>query len=306
MHAHKALKTVWRAKINSGSEGVDWDGAKEYARRAGVVGVGWGHTNLPDGASLDEVIAEISKYPDWMPAGPQVIRRLAEQVADGDYVWTRDRSGAHWLAQIDGPWRYDGSADANKWDLNNIRPCRWLEASFRDFEVPGAVVRSFVGSATALRRVKGEGAARITGMTFARETDPNATVSLGPDEVITDLLDPTDVEDVALLSLQAQGWILLPSTRMGSTPLYEAAFRHQTDGRLAVISVKSGASNPVPIEDLTKAAGDAEIFVCSTHDQFSAPPQDYGARPILRADLVRFMAERPELLPPRIARWLAT
>ena len=34
--------TVWRAKMNSGNDDVDWDGTKEYARRKGVVGVGWG------------------------------------------------------------------------------------------------------------------------------------------------------------------------------------------------------------------------------------------------------------------------
>src|SRR4051794_14478691 len=51
--------TVWRAKINSGYEGVDWDGAKEYCRRAGVVGVGWGmpsDLNIPDRSQLPEVV----------------------------------------------------------------------------------------------------------------------------------------------------------------------------------------------------------------------------------------------------------
>lgn len=302
--------TVWRAKMNSGNDDVDWDGTKEYARRKGVVGVGWGHPSIRDGAQLEEVIATISKYPDWLPAGPQVVRRLKDQVADGDLVWTRDKSGAYWLGKIKGPWRYDGSAEATKWDLNNVRPCQWVEASFRDFEVPGAVVRSFVGAAAALRRVVGEGAARVTSMMFERETNPRATsFLLQPDDVITDLLDPTDVEDIALIFLQAKGWLLMPSSRMGDTPLYEAAFRHQDDGRIAVISVKSGANNQVPVEELVEAVNDAEtdaeIFVCSTHDAFSAPPEKNGATAIWRRQLVQFMHERPELLPPRISRWLA-
>lgn len=243
--------TVWRAKLNSGYPSVDWDGTKEYCRRADVVGVGWGLPSIRDGASLDEVIASISELEDWIPAGPQVIRRLAEQVEDGDFVWTRDRSGAYWLCRITGPWRYDASEEAMKWDVNNVRPCEWLESSLRDFEVPGAVVRSFVGSATALRRVTGAAAARVTEMIYERAKNPDAEwPPLDPADVITDLLDPTDIEDIALLFLQEQGWLLLPSTRMRDTPLYEAALRHRDDGRLAVLAVKSGQDNVVPVAEV--------------------------------------------------------
>ena len=36
----------------------------------------------------------------------------------------------------------------------------------------------------------------------------------------------------------------------------------------------------------------------------SAPPEQYNVEQILSEDIERFMAERPELLPPRISRWL--
>ena len=59
-----------------------------------------------------------------------------------------------------------------------------------------------------------------------------------------------------LVYLQAEGWLLMPSTRQKSTPTYEAAFRSLEDGRLAVVSVKSGGTT-VPIPELAAEAGDA-------------------------------------------------
>ncbi|MGH8571182.1 MAG: hypothetical protein ACREX8_01225 [Gammaproteobacteria bacterium] len=140
--------------------------------------------------------------------------------------------------------------------------------------MPGAVVRSFTGRTSSFSRVE--------------------------------LLDPTDAEDIALLFLQAQGWLLLPSSRMHDTPLYEAALRHQEDGRLAVVAVKSGGSNPVPVESVVESVekDNAEVFVFSTHNLYDGVPEDLGAIRITNEQLASFMAERPEILPPRITRWI--
>jgi hypothetical protein len=78
-----------------------------------------GTLKVPDGAPLEEVLAEIKGIEGWKPGGATV-RRLAEDAKCGDFVWNRDSSGAYWLGRITGPWRFDGSADASKWDLNNL------------------------------------------------------------------------------------------------------------------------------------------------------------------------------------------
>jgi len=123
--------TVWRAKIHSEREDLRDDAlrdqARAYCRGAGVVGVGWGRWTLkaPDGASLDQVLAEIRGIEGWKPGG-DTVRRLARAVRRGDLVWNRDSSGAYWLGRIVGPWRFDGSEEASKWDLNNVRDCEWL------------------------------------------------------------------------------------------------------------------------------------------------------------------------------------
>jgi len=299
--------TVWRIKLNSGRPGVDWDGAKAYCREAGVVGVGWGRPEaIADGASLEEGLAAVNEIDGLRPTAPKMIRRLAEQMHDGDLVWTRDRSGGYWLGRVGGPYRYDASEDATRWDVNNLRPCQWLAHPFRDFEIPGGVVRNFTGPGETLRRIKNRAAVRVTEMLVRRESgDPEAWRPMSAEEVISGLLDPTDVEDLVLLCLQVDGWLLLPSSRMQDTPMYEAALR-RLDGQLAVVSVKSGPSSPVPIPELAAAAADggAQAFAYSTHGRYTAPPADHGVTEIMRDQLVRLMADHQQVLPPRIAQWL--
>jgi hypothetical protein len=89
-------------------------------------------------------------------------------------------------------------------------------------------------------------------------------------------------------------------------PLYEAALKHVDDGRLAVVAVKSGGKNPVPVSAVIKEVTDraAEVFVFSTHERFDGDPATLGATAITRADIAEFMSTRPELLPPRIAHWV--
>lgn len=306
--------TVWRAKIHSLREDfrddAQRDQARAFCRRAGVVGIGWGRWTLkvPGGAPLEDVLAEIKGIEGWR-AGGATVRRLAEHAKCGDFVWNRDSSGAYWLGRITGPWRFDGSAEASKWDLNNVRDCEWLHRSYRDWEVPGAVVRSFTGRASSFCRVAPDerGGWRVTELIWEQTKDPTAEPpTFDPEEIITDLLDPRDAEDVALLYLQSRGWLLLPSSRMNDTPLYEAALKHIEDGRLAVVAVKSGRQNAVPVSDVTDAVADkgAEVFVFSTHESFAGDPEELGATKISRAEIVEFMSSRPDLLPPRIARWI--
>ena len=132
---------------------------------------------------------------------------------------------------------------------------------------------------------------------------PQEVKPIEPKEAIREIFDPIDIEDLVLLSLQAQGWILLPSTRMHDTPMYEAALRKKGTGDVAVVSVKSGPSNPVPLDALRAAANGARTYAFSTHSLYAGNSK--GVIKITTAELISFIKESPELLPPRIARWLA-
>jgi len=88
---------------------------------------------------------------------------------------------------------------------------------------------------------------------------------------------------------------------MHDTPMYEAALRRKGSGEVAVVSVKSGPSNPVPMQELALAAGSAKAYAYSTHGLYSGN-EDKVIR-IKTSELVGFIKRHPELLPPRIARW---
>lgn len=300
--------TVWRIKLNSmraeEDGAVDWDEAKAYCRKAGLVGVGWGLSKLRNGARLQTVLNSYGQTDG--KGGADTIARLANQVQTGDLMWTRDGLGQFWLCQITGPWRYDKSPESVRLDLYNVRPARWLQRSFRDFDVPGAVVTSFTGFGQTLRRLGDHpAAARATEMLWARESDANVVIPpMTPEQAMADLFEPVDVEDLVLLYLQQKGWLLIPSSRKHDTPMYEAALRHTDTGQLAVVSVKSGHTNPVPIPELAKAAGEAQPYAYSTHHKYTTDPGEHGVIEIEDDQLIAFTKEHPELLPPRVARWL--
>lgn len=299
--------TVWRIKLNSGRSeenggAVDWDEAKEYCRVTGLVGVGWGLSKLRHHSRLERVLAALRER-NW-PAGAATISRLANDVQVGDLMWTRDSLGRYWLCEVTGPWRFDKSPESVRLDLYNVRPARWLMTPFRDFDVPGAVVRSFTGVGQTLRRLGNHPeATRVTELLWAQGADPSVPFEpLSPAQAMADILDPIDVEDLVLLFLQSQGWVLLPSSRMHDTPMYEAALRRVGTGDVAVVSVKSGESNPVSVEALAAAARPAY----STHGKYTAPPARHGVTAITDTELFGFMESHPELLPPRVARWLGS
>ncbi|MEV4421946.1 hypothetical protein AB0L40_18470 [Patulibacter sp. NPDC049589] len=86
------------------------------------------------------------------------------------------------------------------------------------------------------------------------------------------------------------------------TEVYEATLRCRDDGRLAVVAMKSGATNAVLIEALQPAASDGvgKAYAFPTHESHSAIPSELGTVPSLEA----FAAAHPELLAPRVSRWL--
>jgi hypothetical protein len=267
--------TVWRIKLNSmraeeDGGAPDWDAAKEYCRTAGLVGVGWGLSKLRHNARLETVLNAWRVRPDGA-TGVATIARLATQVKDGDLMWTRDRLGRFWLCKITGPWRFDKSSNSVKFDLYNVRPAAWLKTSYRDFDVPGAVVRSFTGPGQTLRRIgENPAASRISHLLWTHDADGHRDApAFTPEDAITETLDPIDIEDLVLLSMQAKGWILIPSSRMHDTPMYEAALRKKGSAEVAVVSVKSGPSNPVPMQALAAAAGPAKAFAYSTHGLYA-------------------------------------
>ena len=304
--------TVWRIKLNSKREETgllspDWDSAKRYCREHGLVGVGWGLEGVSEGASYQEVLAALAKSPHKdQGTGKHTLNRFVNEVSTGDLMWTRDKFGQFWLCEITGDWAYDTSGGSIANDLYNIRPAHWHQDPFMDDEVPGAVIRAFSGPGTTLCRIGDHQAAlRVSEQLWKLRNEPkdtNGGLVFTPQEAITDLLDPKDVEDLVLLYLQAKGWLLLPSSRRRDTPVFEAELR-KPSGEACVVSVKTGPTNLVPLGELDAAAGPRLPFAYSSHGSYSKD-SDRVVK-IETEQLVNFVAKHPALLPPRLSRWLA-
>lgn len=140
--------------------------------------MGWA-SGLGANAALADVVTHWTSLGD--KAGPRAIRTLADQVQDGDFMWTRDTDSTFWLGRVGGPWLVYTSEGAFRYDLENVRPCDWLQAdpSLKDYDVPGAVVRSFTGPGPTIRRVKSTVAANVTEMIWEAPARPRAPAQLG-------------------------------------------------------------------------------------------------------------------------------
>jgi hypothetical protein len=97
-------------------------------------------------------------------SGERDARRLHRfaLVAEGAYVWTRDRGGAYRLGRISGDVRGVRSAHADRLGITHARPARWLDRAFAEAEVPGAVARTFARGGPNFQRTHDAEAERLT------------------------------------------------------------------------------------------------------------------------------------------------
>lgn len=141
--------SVYRAPMRSRDDRVPEGPAVERALALGLCGVGGRLDATP--ATLAEALVRVDAT-----HGERMARRLERfaAVADGAFVWTRDRDGLLWLGRLDGPWRYDARPLADVVDLVHVRPCRWLRRPVAPQEVPAAVRTSFARGGRNWQRIR--------------------------------------------------------------------------------------------------------------------------------------------------------
>jgi hypothetical protein len=223
--------------------------------------------------------------------------------AVGSLVWTRSTTGIYYLARLTGEWEYRDSEQNRTVDVSNVRRAKIVAVAGAEAAAPGAVVRAFSGPGRAFSRVHDRGAALYSEYLFARLTD-EPVPDWHPDlrEVLDSLLGPFDVQDLVAAYLQAErGYIALPARQRDSTIAYEYILRQPDDGHLVAVQVKTGDSwiNT----DTLPSTGGLRWFVFSTRGRYpSKLPSHVEA--IELADLLRFVRERPNALPPVTDFWL--
>jgi hypothetical protein len=301
-----APPTIWRTKLRSLKPAVDHHKQAAHNFDDGIVGIGWGVESLPDGASLEAVLAAIGSEPGWTKAAVHTVRRFAEDAETGDFVWTRDLHGRFRLGRICGPYRYENGELAASTDTHQVRDCDWAHQPLGDLEVPGAIIRAFVGTSTSFDRIRDEGARTYTAWLWEKlHGRQPAPLSFTPLEVLR-LLEPYDLEDLVYTWMQVvEGYLALPKARRTDTPGYEWTMLNRETFVPAIVQVKSG-DVPVDLEQFAASAPDdvTVLFAFSAAEKFTGdPPRE--VRCISPIELVDFTRRHEQLLPPRVRTWFA-
>ena len=155
---------IWRTKLRSTVEGVDHAMQVQHCLDSGLIGIGWRMDEMSSESSLDLVVETVRATPNpgWARAAANTIERFGATAKIGDFVWTRDTAGRYLLCRITGPYRYDGSDAAKAVDVHQVRDVDWAPP-LNDLEVPGAVIRAFIGIGLSFSKIHDAGARLLTG-----------------------------------------------------------------------------------------------------------------------------------------------
>jgi hypothetical protein len=296
---------VWRTKLRSTLPGVNHAEQESHCFDNGVIGIGWGVDTLTDGAAIKEVLAAVrgrKKQPGWKRAEPTV-RRFAVDMKDGDFIWVRDTDAAYRLCRVKGAYRYAGGPAAKKVDLHHLRDVDWAPRPLEELQVPAAVKRTFIGRGSTFSRVKNPGAQQLTVHIWERLQGRSSRASLTPEEVLTNHLDPYDVEDLIWIWLQvARDYVCLPRSRQRGTPKYEWSMIHRTTGARGIVQIKTGAT-PVDLVSLSKvAARSTRTFAYAACGGYLGD-RSLVSEIITDEALLAFVRDRPEMVPEAIRAW---
>lgn len=296
---------LWRTKLRSTKDGIVHQSQEEHCFSDNVIGVGWGIDDLPSGASIDEVTGAIAKVdlPGWRKRAAQQVRRFAVEAEIGQLIWTRDKNGRYHLGRFTSDWRYDASEIAFETDIHQVRSVVWASETFSEIDIPGAIMRSFIGQTNAMQRIL-DPAARIFSVELWNDRHGAPPRPKRPDKTTIQILSPGDLEDLIYVWLQyAESYVMVPNARQASTPVYEWTMVHRDTGRRAIVQMKSG-NTQVDIEGLleaaTDAAADAIAFAASGNYSIESHPD---VKYISLDELTAFARSHQELLPWRVARW---
>lgn len=232
--------------------------ARDYCFRKGWAGIGWEakglNCDLSDHtqyiAALDRSSESKLGYDPESAKGPCIA--FATRMQNGDFVWCKTAADTYWLGKITGPWTYKHGGNFAKFDLYQVRKCKWVEVGTGD-KVPGPVKNAFAGPGRALARISTEGEAALLGSALLWK-------SLAKEAINFDLkpfkkfplgaIAHDDLEDVVALYLQIKrGWYVVPSTVKKSTATTEFVLRNRVGNR-AYLQVKSG-KRKIDVTELT-------------------------------------------------------
>ena len=187
------MPVLWRTKLRSSLAGVDHAERVAHCLEGGLVGIGWRMDDLSPSTTLTEACDRIehTAEPGWGRAAAQTVRRFGAEAEIGDFVWTRDTHGRYLLCKIAGQYRYDDSEAARAVDVHQVRDAEWAPRPVNDLEVPGAVIRRFVGTGSSFSRIHDDPARLLTPYLWDKLHDRDLPqLDISSVEVLKSHLDP--------------------------------------------------------------------------------------------------------------------
>lgn len=293
---------IWRAKLRSLKPGVDHREQLQHCLDGSLIAIGWG-AELPTGSSLDDVCRTIEQNPapSWGRRAAGTVRRFGAETNVGEFIWTRDTEAHYRVCRIAGPYRFDASPKAARVDSYQVLPVDWAADPLDDLDVPGAVVRAFVGSSDSFSRIHDRSARLLTPYLWEKLHGCELPrIRITRREVLESVLDPYDVEDLVYLWLQvARGYVALPRSRRPDTPAYEWTMINRSTHRKGIVQVKTGQTE-VDIDELAGVAdADTDTYAFSTTGAYNGDRARL-TEIITSKDLLQMAADEPYILPARI------
>jgi len=189
----------------------------------------------------------------------------------------------------------------------HVRDVTWVTEKLLDVQVPGAVARAFSRPGFTFSEIHDPVAREFSHRLFAELSgEPQQPLSLSWESIVSSLLHYSDVEDLVSVYLQAtRGYIALPASRQPKTSTYEYTLIDPENGAKVIVQVKTGMA-AIDLGDLAgateKQGGTRGIAYAASGNYIGI---DNSIDLLSTADLKRFAANRPQVLPPRVRSWFS-
>jgi hypothetical protein len=280
----------------------------EYCLKQQVLGVGWQVSVKPKEKLTWEQYEKAASKASYGPKEISRVRYLHDNVKPKDLIWTRDKKGQYYLAQVLGPrgrsqedlaWEYLDSSEGREADIVNVVRCRILAVPHVD-DVTGKIVACFRPSRT-IQSISDETTVLYSQLLWNQltETEDYKLPHIERWDIFS-LLDAETTEDLIFIYLQCKGWIVLPNSRKADTMAYEFIAIHKKTRERAIVQVKSGHTHLA-----TDGWGDykEKVFLFQSHGHYTGDPTA-NVTQIAPKAIERFMTSQIESLPNAIRRWV--
>jgi hypothetical protein len=273
----------------------------DYCRENGVLGLGW-PLETPPKSNLTWEQYENLATKKYSKKDLSRVRNLRENVKPSDLIWTRDKGGKYYLAQVQSAWEYLDNDNGRKADITNVVRCEIKPVPHAD-DVPGKIVAHF-RAPMSIQRVTESTTTSYTRWLWNQLTNSEEyLVEPENSDNLFALLGSETTEDVIFIYLQMNGWLILPNSRKADTMSYEfiAIKRDNLDNYdRAVVQVKTG-NTPLNSEDYVNV--DEYVFLFQANGNYKGETSA-KVECLQPSNIEKFIRENIQVMPGVVQKWI--